>query len=167
MHPFVISRIFDAPREDLWEAWSEPDHLLKWFSPRGCAVIGTTMDFRVGGCLHNGVSTPDGREMWGKFTYREITAPKRLVYVTAFSDRDGGLTRHPFSATWPLEMLTTVTFAAHGERTQITIEWLPLGGTEIELQTFDGARESMKHGWSGSLDQLARHLQPCAAATAA
>ena len=54
-------------------------------------------------------SQPDGKEMWGKWTYREIAPPERIVLVNSFSDENGGLTRHPFSASWPLQMLTTST----------------------------------------------------------
>ena len=51
----------------------------------------------------------DGHVIWAKFVYREIAAPQRLVWVHSFSDEAGGLTRHPLSPTWPLELLTTVT----------------------------------------------------------
>jgi uncharacterized protein YndB with AHSA1/START domain len=102
--------------------------------------------------------------MWGKFTYREIVAPERLVLVSSFSDEDGGITRHPMSPTWPLEMLSTTTLAERGDKTILTIEWSPLEPTEQERQTFDRAHENMNAGWSGTFEQLAQYLAKAQAA---
>ena len=60
--------------------------------------------------FHYGMRGPDGSEMWGKFVYREIAPPERLVFIVSFSDENGGMTRHPMAPTWPLEMLNTLTF---------------------------------------------------------
>jgi uncharacterized protein YndB with AHSA1/START domain len=97
--------------------------------------------------------------VWAKFVYREIVAPERLVWVHSFSDEAGGLTRHPLSAAWPLELLTTVTFDdAPGGRTNVTIRWSPLNATADENKTFDAARDSMTQGWSGTFERLAAYL---------
>ena len=96
--------------------------------------------------------------MWGKFVYREIVAPERIVLVSSFSDEAGGITRHPMSSTWPLEMLSTFTLAEKDGRTTATVHWLPLNPTEEESKTFDAAHESMKQGWIGTFDQLAAYL---------
>ena len=104
--PFVISREFKAPRELVWEAWTERDRLTQWFGPKGFMMSAAKLDFRPGGSFHYSMRTPDGKEMWGKFVYREIVAPEKIVLVNSFSDAGGGLTRHPFSPAWPLEMLT-------------------------------------------------------------
>jgi uncharacterized protein YndB with AHSA1/START domain len=116
------------------------------------------MDFRPGGTCHSCLRTPDGHEMWGKFIYREIAKPERLVYEQHFSDAAGGITRHPGRATWPLHMLTTVTLAEQNGKTLVTAHWAPLDATEEERQTFDGAHGDMKQGWSGSFEQLADYL---------
>ncbi len=101
---------------------------------------------------------PNGNEMWGKFTYREIVAPEKIVLVNSFSDADGGLTRHPLHPTWPLEMLATTTLAAQGKRTLVTVRWKALDATEEEQRTFDGGHAGMKQGWTGTFDQLAAYL---------
>ena len=106
----MISRVFDAPRELLWECFTDPERMKQWFGPRGSTVVASKMDLRLGGTYHGGMSMPNGQVMWGKFVYREITAPERLVLVNSFSDEAGGMTRHPMSPTWPLELLTTFTF---------------------------------------------------------
>src|SRR5882762_3903510 len=155
---FVITRVFDAPRELVWKAWTERDRLMQWFGPKGFTMSTAKMDFRPGGIFHYCLQSPDGKEMWGKFVYREIVAPERIVLVNSFSDEAGGITRHPMSATWPLEMLSTTTFIEQGGKTTLNLEWAPLNATEAERKTFDDAHEGMKGGWTGTFDQLAAYL---------
>ncbi len=162
---FVISRVFDAPRGLVWEALTVPDRMRHWWGPKGLTVAAAKMDLRPGGSYHYGMRTPDGQTMWGKFVYREIVAPERLVFVNSFSDEAGGLTRHPMSPTWPLELLSTFTLDEPlTGQTGLTIRWSPLNATEEERKTFDSSHESMRQGWGGTLYQLAAYL---AAATAA
>jgi uncharacterized protein YndB with AHSA1/START domain len=156
---FVVSRVFDAPRELVWECFTDPEHMKEWWGPKGFAVVAAKMDRRPGGTYHYGMRTPNGQVMWGKFVYREIDAPSRMVWVNSFSDEAGGTTRHPMSATWPLEMLTIVTFdEIAGGKTRLTIRWSPLNATAEEQQTFDAGHDSMRGGWGGTLDQLAAYL---------
>jgi len=90
--------------------------------------------------------------------YREIAAPERIVLVNSFSDEKGGLTHHPMSPTWPLEMLSTTTFTEQGGKTTITVRWAPLNATEAERKTFDTNHDGMMQGWTGTFDQLAAYL---------
>jgi uncharacterized protein YndB with AHSA1/START domain len=94
----------------------------------------------------------------GKFVYREIVAPERIVFINSFSDEKGGLTHHPLSPDWPLEMLSTVTFTEHEGRTTFTVKWVPLNATGAERKTFESGHESMQKGWTGTLDQFAEYL---------
>ena len=96
--------------------------------------------------------------MWGKFVYREIVKPERIVFVNSFSDELGGTTRHPMSPTWPIEMLSIFTFTENNGKTIFTVRWSPLNPTEAERKTFDEGRASMNQGWSGTMDQLADYL---------
>jgi uncharacterized protein YndB with AHSA1/START domain len=155
---FVITRAFDAPREFVWRAWTEPDRMRRWWGPKGFTVPACNMDLRPGGLLHYGLRSPDGHEMWGRFVYREVTPPERLVAINSFSDADAGITRHPMSDTWPLELLSTFEFAEQGDRTVLTVRWLPWNSSDAERATFDGAHEGMRQGWGGTLDQLAEYL---------
>jgi uncharacterized protein YndB with AHSA1/START domain len=98
--------------------------------------------------------------MWGKFVYREITPPQRLVFINSFSDEAGGLTRHPLSPAWPLQMLSTFTFEEQpGGKTKFTVRWTPHDASEEERRTFDAGHASMTQGWGGTLDQLADYVQ--------
>jgi PhnB protein len=158
VNPFVFSRTFDAPRDRVWKAWTERERLMQWFGPKGFTMTTAQLDFRPGGNFHYCLRSPDGKEMWGKFVYRVIDAPERIVLVNSFSDEKGGLTRHPFSATWPLEMLSKTTLVEEGGKTNLTIEWSPLNPTAEERKTFDTSHDGMKQGWSGTFDQLAAYL---------
>jgi uncharacterized protein YndB with AHSA1/START domain len=113
--------------------------------------------------FHYCMQTPEGKEMWGRFIYREVTPPSRLVWINSFSDPAGGITRHPLSKDpWPLQLLTDVTFVEHAGKTTVTVNWLPFEATAAEWQTFDAGRESMKMGWGGTMDRLTAHLAPSA-----
>jgi uncharacterized protein YndB with AHSA1/START domain len=157
---FKISRTFDAPRQRLFDAWTQPERLGKWMSPKGFSTLRNSMDFRPGGTYHYGLGGPNNSSMWGKWTFREITAPERLVFVSSFSDENGGMSRHPMSATWPAEMLSTITFdEVSGNKTNVTVEWLPINASEEEWTTFRGAQAGMQQGWTGTFGQLEEYLK--------
>jgi uncharacterized protein YndB with AHSA1/START domain len=80
------------------------------------------------------------------------------VLVNSFSDAESGITRHPFSPRWPLEMLTTTTLTERDGKTTVTIEWSPLNATPEEIKTFDAGRAGMQQGWGGTFEQLAAYL---------
>ena len=156
---FVLSRVFDAPRELVWKAFTEPERMKQWWGPKGFTVIASKMDLRPGGYYHYGLKAPNGTPMWGKFAYREIVPPERMVLINSFSDEAGGTTRHPLHTSWPLEMLSVFTFEEMpGGKTKLTIRWSPHNATEDEERTFDTNRDGMRQGWGGSLDQLEAHL---------
>src|SRR6266446_2913035 len=122
--PYSISRILNAPRNLVFKVHTEPSHLDKWMSPADFTVVKADMNFKVGGTYHYGLKGPDGTEMWGRQVFREIIPNEKLVYIQSFSDKDGGLGRHPMSATWPLEMLATSSFEdMGGNKTKVTISW--------------------------------------------
>jgi len=155
---FVISRAFDAPRDKVWKAWTDREQLMQWFGPKGFTMTTAKLDFRPGGTFHYCLRSSDEKEMWGKFIYREIVAPERIVLVNSFSDEKGNLTRHPSSPTWPMEMLTTTTFTEEKGKTTVTVRWIPLNPTDDERKTFEGARDGMRQGWTGTFDHLSDYL---------
>jgi uncharacterized protein YndB with AHSA1/START domain len=96
--------------------------------------------------------------MWGKFVYRQIDPPKKLVFVVSFSDPQGGTTRHPMSATWPLEVLNTTTLDEENGKTKMTLHGIPINATAEERKTFKEGHGSMQQGFKGTLDQLDTYL---------
>jgi len=156
---FLITRTFDAPRELVWKCFTEPERMKEWWGPKGSTIVASNMDLRVGGSYHGAMRDPQGNVMWAKFIYREVAAPKRLVWEHSFSDEAGGLTRHPLSPTWPLKLLTVVTLEdAVGGKTKLTLRWSPLDASQEEQQTFAAAQDSMQGGWTGTFDQLSGYL---------
>jgi uncharacterized protein YndB with AHSA1/START domain len=156
--PFVVTRSFDAPRELVFRAWTELDRLKQWWGPKGFTMEHCTLDLRPGGMFHYHMRASDGGEMWGKFVFREIVPPEKLVFVTSFSDAAGNTLRAPFSAEFPLEVVSTATFAESNGRTTLTLRGEPVAATEAERGFFHRMFASMTQGWGGSLDQLAEHV---------
>jgi len=156
---FVIARTFDAPRDLVWQAWTQRDALVQWFGPKGFTMPVAKLDFRVGGRMHYMMVGPGGVEMCGKMIYREIDPPRRLVWINAFSDPQGGLGRHPLAPEWPQQMLTVATFdePAPG-RTTVTIHWSTIDATPEEQRMFDTGHDSMRMGWTGTFEQLEAYL---------
>ena len=156
---FVIERTLDAPRNLVWRAFTDAEHMKQWWGPKGFKVFHSKMDLRPGGTYLYGMEVPNGPVMWGKFVYREIVPPSKLVFINSFSDENRGVTRHPMSPTWPLELLSTFTFEEAGPgKTKFTIRWSPHNATEEERKTFDAGQASMNQGWSGTLEQLEAYL---------
>jgi uncharacterized protein YndB with AHSA1/START domain len=158
---FVASRVFNAPRERVWQAWTEAEQLKEWFSPKGFERVRCTLDLRPGGLFLYCLRTPEGHDLWGKWVIREVVKPERLVFIVSFSDEQAGLTVHPMNPSWPREIHSTVVFEALGAKTRVTVRWRPHeNSTELERRTFDEGRDSMKQGWGGTLDQLDTCLGP-------
>ena len=155
---FTISREFDAPRELVFKAWTEAERLAKWWGPKGCACEVKALDLRPGGLFHYRLHWTAGQEMWGKFVYREIAPPERLVFVTSFSDAAGGTTRAPFSENWPREELNVATFTERDGKTTVTLRGGPVNPTEEERKLYAGMHDSMRGGFGGTFDQLDAYL---------
>jgi uncharacterized protein YndB with AHSA1/START domain len=110
--------------------------------------------------FHYAMQFKPGHDIWGRFVYREIEAPERLVFINSFSDATGGITRAPFPQLgdgWPLEILNTLTLTEQGGQTTLTLRGSPINAEE-ERKAFVGMLASMQQGWGGTLDKLAEHL---------
>lgn len=154
----VITHVFDAPRELVWKAFAESDRLARWWGPTGFTMLVHSIDFRPGGAFHYAMRSPEGHVMWGRFVYRDIQAPERIVFITSFSDEAGAITRAPFSPTWPLEILNTLTLTEAKGKTTVVLRGGPINATDEERATFWNAQESLRQGFAGTFDQLAAYL---------
>jgi uncharacterized protein YndB with AHSA1/START domain len=154
----VITRVFDAPRELVWKAFTESDRLARWWGPQGFTMLVHRLDLRPGGVFHYSMRSPAGQILWGRFVYRELEAPERLVFVSSFSDAAGNLKRAPFNDAWPLEILNTLTLSASGSATTVTLRGGPINATEKEHEAFWNAQESTRQGFTGTFDQLAAYM---------
>lgn len=145
----VIKRLFGAPRELLWKAWTEPETCKKWWGPQGFTCPVCQIDLRAGGTYLNCMRSPEGQDYWSTGVYREIVPPERLVCTDCFADEKGNVvpaTHYGMSDDFPLEMLVTVTFEEEGGKTKFTLRHagLPPGKDLDDCRT----------GWSQSFDKL-------------
>jgi uncharacterized protein YndB with AHSA1/START domain len=155
----VIAHSFAAPRRLVWQAWTEADRLARWWGPKGFATRVLKLDLRPGGMFHYSMRQPNGDEVWGRFVYREIVPPERIVFVSSFADANGAVARNPWSADWPLEVLNTQTFEERDGRTTVTLRGGPIGASDAELATFAAGLSAMQQGFAGTLEQLAEYLK--------
>lgn len=155
---FVISRVVDAPWDLVWNTFTQREHLKHWWGPKGFKVTYCKLDLKPGGRFHYCLAMPDGSDMWGKWVFREIAPPDRLVFLSSFSDAKGGTARHIMKTVWPLEILTTISFVEEGAKTKVTVDWIPENATAEENAEFDGFHQSMRGGWTGTFEQLEQYL---------
>lgn len=141
----VITRIFNAPADLVFRAWTEPKQLAQWWGPSGFTNPVCELDARPGGAIRVHMRAPDGTTYPMSGVYREIDPPRRLVFLSSALDQEG----------WPLfEILNTVTFSEQGGRTALRLEARVVKATAQAPQYFDG----MDEGWRQSLVRLAEHL---------
>jgi uncharacterized protein YndB with AHSA1/START domain len=138
----IITRIFDAPRELVWKAWTEPERMVKWHGPRGFTSTIERSDFRPGGAFRIHMRGPENDEHWTQGVFREIVAPERLVMASCWADAQG----RPVGP----ETTVTVTLENLGARTQLTLH-------QALFQSVT-ARDAHNGGWNSSLDCLAEYL---------
>ena len=155
---FTVRRTLDAPRERVWRAWTEGAELAQWWGPKGMALEVLDLDLRPGGRFHYAMTAPDGHRMYGRFRFRDLAAPSRLVYLVAFADEAGELARHPLAPAWPAEMLNVLTLDEEEGRTVLTLRVVAHEASEGERRAFEAGFASMTQGFSGTLDHLAAHL---------
>jgi len=151
---FEISRVFEASRARVWEAWTSPEQLAQWLGLKGTSSTVKHFDLKPGGYLHSRLTAADGTISWGKNTYREIDPPRRLVWEQGFSNEAGDIVKAPFPMPWPRLMLTTVIFEDEGAGTRVTLTWEPINPTREEQASFAQMLPSMTGGWTGTFDQL-------------
>lgn len=159
--PFVINRTFEAPIEQVFEMWTNPEFFSKWLPPVGFTMEYFESDIKQGRTTSYRMTNGDTVDHYGKMNYKEITPVHRLVYMQCFTDQSGNLSKPPFENNWPDYVLATVTLAEEGpNETRVTVVWEVYGeATEIEKKTFIEARAGMTMGWTGSLDKLEELLR--------
>jgi uncharacterized protein YndB with AHSA1/START domain len=137
----VLTRVFDAPRHLVWDAFTKPELLRRWFGPHGWALVVCEVNLRVGGGFRFVLRGPDGREMGMRGVYREIVPPERSVHMESFDD-------------YPGESQVTTVFVERGGQTTLTATVLypSKDVRDIVLQT------GMEHGAAESYDKLAELL---------
>jgi uncharacterized protein YndB with AHSA1/START domain len=133
----IITRLFDAPPALLFKAWTRPEHVIRWWGPRGYTTPTCEMDVRTGGALRLCMRPSDGVDLWVHGVFREVVEPERLVF-TATNEADPDA-----------ETVITVTFEDRSGKTLLTMRQ-----TFAKPEVSRGAKE----GWTSSLERLAEYL---------
>jgi uncharacterized protein YndB with AHSA1/START domain len=137
------TRVFDAPRELVFEAWTRPEHVKNWYGPRAFTMTICEIDLRPGGAYRFVMRGPDGVAYAFSGVYREIARPERLVYTWGFEAMPGH------------EAIETVTFEEHDGRTTMTMKtifqtaedfqgWADSGGHDGMAETLDRFAEVVR-----------------------
>jgi len=149
----VISRVFNAPRDLLWQVWSDCEHLAHWWGPKGWELSFCQMDFRVGGIWRYCMTGPgeNNEEMasWGRSLYQEIVAQEKIVSVDAFTDAAGNVIEE-----MP-QMVLTVTFEDLGDKTTVTNRTQFSTAAELQAVLAMGMEQGAIETW----DRLAVYVE--------
>jgi len=150
----VITRIFDAPRELVWKAWTETERMKRWWGPKNFTAPVIKIDFRVGGKYLYCMRSPEGQDFYSTGLYREIVEPERIVHTDSFADEKGNRvspSHYGMSGDWPAELLVTVTFEEHEGKTKMTLRHAGIPAGQMS--------DMAEVGWNESFDKLAESLK--------
>lgn len=153
---YVLERIFDAPRELVWKAWTDPKLLPRWYGPNVETIV-HRLELKPGGLWLSEMKW-GGNSMCQRVEYTEVTPPKRLVWLHSSSDANWNIIASPTMADWPRVLLTTVTFVEHGNQTKLRLTWVPHGASEAEIACFAAAISGADKGWAAGMELLAKLL---------
>jgi uncharacterized protein YndB with AHSA1/START domain len=146
----LITRVFDAPRDVVFDAWIDPQQLARWYAPHGCEIEFRALDPRPGGTFHSCIRTPNGYECWCRGVYRTVNRPVQIVMTMVVSN-EKGQSVDPVAAgmdpEWPRETVVTVTLVEKQGGTMLTLHQT----VSESLAKRTGAHP----GWIEMLDRLA------------
>ena len=139
----VVSREFDAPRQLVFEAWTDPEQVVQWWGPHGFTTTIHEMDVRPGGVWRFVMHGPDGTDYDNKVVFVEVAGPERLVYDHGPGDESDSP-----------QFRVTVTFEEEGGKTRLTLRLVFASPAERDSAVEFGALE----GGNQTLERLAKHL---------
>jgi uncharacterized protein YndB with AHSA1/START domain len=152
----VLERVFDAPRDLVFQMFKEAEHLKRWWGPRGWELPVCKVDFRPGGVWHYCMKCVDenqgqffGMESWGKAIYKEIVEPEKIVYTDFFSDADGNENPNMPSTT------VTMTFVEQGGKTKLVSRGEYVSKDALKTVMDMGMLQGITQTWDRLEEQLA------------
>jgi uncharacterized protein YndB with AHSA1/START domain len=141
----VLTRLFDAPRELVFKAWTDPKRVAQWWGPHGFTNPVCELDARPGGAIRIHMRSPDGTVYPMTGVYQEVVEPERIVFISAALDDKG----NPM-----FEVLTTVTWAEQGGKTKQIMRARVIKTTPQAAPYIAG----MEQGWTQSLERLTAYV---------
>ena len=159
VEPMILTREFNAPRQLVFDAWTQPEHLKNWqFPQKGFICEYVTADIKPGGASLHKMITPNGHEMWLLTKYEEINPPESLVFRQYDSNEAGDILPNTHMPNWPKEMRATVKLEEVDGKTKMQFIWEPIDPSKEEAEAFAAARSQLGNGWGGGFDQLTTYL---------
>lgn len=160
VEPTILTREYNAPRQLVFEAWTQVDHLRNWQFPfKGVTCEFVSADITSGGSSLHKMIMPNGFEMWLLTKYEEITPPESLVFRQYNSNEAGDILPNPQMPNWPKELRTTILLEEVGDITKLQLIWQPINPSKEEAEAFEASRSEHDKGWGGGLDQLITYLE--------
>ena len=154
---FILDRLFEAPRELVWRAWTDPEILHRWYGPNVETII-HKFDLEPGGLWLNEMKW-GGASHFQKVVFKEIAPLAMLVWRHHSStDSDWNDIANPKMPEWPRLLLTTVTFEDRGDKTNVRLSQTPLEASAAEIACFANAMAGMGKGWGGGYAILEKLL---------
>ena len=158
-----ITREFDAPRERVWQAWTDPEMVKRWWGPEGFTAPSVKIDLKVGGMYTWAMQGPPGspleRPGYNSGVYKEIVENEKLVVTQYMSDEQGNRmdpTAYGMDPDFPSDDTVTVLFEdVQGGKTRLSVIY-PKPESEAQLQAI--LKSGMKEGWLSSFNKLAQAL---------
>ncbi len=154
---FKTTRTFKAPKQLVFDAFSNAEALGKWWGPVEAPIEVIRLDFKPEGIFHYKMK---GQQVnYGIFKYKEINEPDSITWVNSFANEKGEIIKPPFEGMHiPREMLNKITLTEKDGITTLTLESEPINASEKEINTFIAIKDSMEHGFGGTFDQLGKYL---------
>lgn len=155
----VVTRIIDAPVELVWKAWTEPEHVMRWWGPKYYTSPTCKIDLREGGKFIFCMRAPKdqgGQDMYTAGVYQKIVPMERLEFTQSMADKDGNKidpTQAGMPPDFPKEIRTTIVFKAKGNMTELTITEYDWPVSQMYVYSLAGLHQSIDK----LAEALARH----------
>lgn len=156
---YVLDRTFDAPRDLVWRAWTDPEILHRWYGP-GVETVIHQYDLKPGGAWLNEMKMRAMSD-YSRMDFKDVVAGEKLVWHHASTDADWNIIANPMMADWPRVLLTTVTFTEAGGKTDVRLSQIPVDASDKESAFFAQMMSNMDGGWGkgyAMIDDLLKEL---------
>jgi len=150
----VVTRVFNAPRELVWRAFTDPQQLMRWWGPKGYTSPACQIDLREGGKYLYCMRSPEGQNIYSTGVYQKIDPPNEIIFTDSFADEHGNVvpgSHYGLGADFPHELRVILTFDDLGGKTRLTLRHAGMPAGEMS--------EGASVGWSESFDKLAEVLR--------
>src|SRR6266850_219094 len=157
--PSILIREFHAPRQLVFDAWTQVEHLKNWMFPqKGFTCEYVSAEIKPGGSSLHKIIAPNGHEIWLLTKYEEVNSPETLVFRQYNSNEAGDILPNPQMPNWPKELRTTIKLEEVDGKTKLQLIWQPINPTKEEAEAFEASRSQHPKGWGGGFDQLITYL---------